>query len=243
MRAGLEERLRAEIAAEYEAKTEADYETLRQHLYEYLGKATRAEAEAALDKDRQELARDREDLGRSDPARSKGRHDQRPAEHLDPAAQPCSSPRGDPGRGPHRDRPGGAVAPAFGGERRSSASTLATECRAPGRPGAKREGAEPAHQLMPGAGPPKRRQGTRTRQDHPRAGLKTALKMADCRLRWDVVAGPHRGTRVARPRHFATRNHVGDLEASARRASTRPPFRSRRSPQTFPGRPWSRGTP
>ena len=48
MRAGLEERLRAEIAAEYEAKAEADYDHTRRHLYEYLSKTTRAEAEAAL---------------------------------------------------------------------------------------------------------------------------------------------------------------------------------------------------
>ena len=62
MRAGLEERLRAEIAAEFEAKAEADFDRMRRHLYEYLSKSARSEAEAALHKDRRELDGDRADL-------------------------------------------------------------------------------------------------------------------------------------------------------------------------------------
>ena len=55
MRAGLEERLRAEIAAEFEARVEADFDHTRRHLYEYLSKSTRAEADAALTEQRREV--------------------------------------------------------------------------------------------------------------------------------------------------------------------------------------------
>ncbi len=43
-------------------QAEANFEHTREHLYAYLQKSTRAEAEAALHKDRREIDRDREDL-------------------------------------------------------------------------------------------------------------------------------------------------------------------------------------
>ena len=62
MRAGLEERLRQRDRSGVRGASRGRLRDPRRHLYAYLGKATRAEAEAALDKDRQELARDREEL-------------------------------------------------------------------------------------------------------------------------------------------------------------------------------------
>ena len=55
LRAGLEERLRQEIEAETAAKAEADFEHVREHLYAYLSKSARSEAEHALTEQRREV--------------------------------------------------------------------------------------------------------------------------------------------------------------------------------------------
>jgi hypothetical protein len=54
--------VRQETEAELGAQSDARFEHTREHLYAFLQKATRQEAEAALHKDRRELDRYREDL-------------------------------------------------------------------------------------------------------------------------------------------------------------------------------------
>ena len=59
--------MRQETEAELGAQSDARFEHTREHLYAFLQKATRQEAEAALHKDRRELDRYRgRPLGRSD---------------------------------------------------------------------------------------------------------------------------------------------------------------------------------
>ena len=81
---------------------------------------------------------------------------------------------------------------------------------------------------MPGAGPPKRRQGTRTRQDHPRNGLKTALN------KWPTVAY---GGRSGRATQGYTGGPAAPLPDPLGRGRAPAPFQVPALAQPFLGRP------
>ena len=108
LRASLEEQIREQVEAETAARAEADFQHTREHLYAYLSKSARTEAEHALTEQRREVQAEALHLAARDAAiRTRENSWTR---HRNRGVALGAIPR----RGPHHDHPSGAVAPRFG---------------------------------------------------------------------------------------------------------------------------------